>query len=176
MPALPHLLALVILLGRLGDVGSTLFVTPTLALEANVIVRRFKLVPIVLGFALCFVPYLDVRLGVMVAVPSLLVTASNLSRGWMARAIGEKEAKALLLCVARRASLPVTLGMLAIATAFFCSAALLLCYLSEDWDSLSFWFGAGMLVYAIAVGGHGSIFVTRLFREAAATQDIKNAA
>src|SRR5215831_21256130 len=86
MPALPHLLALVILFGRLGDVGSTLFVTPTLLLEANAIVRRFKWLPIMLGFALCFVPYLDVRLGVMVAVPSLLVTASNLSRGWVARA------------------------------------------------------------------------------------------
>ena len=173
MPALPHLLALVILFGRLGDVGSTLFVTPTLLLEANAIVRRFKWLPIMLGFALCLVTYLDVRLGVMVAVPSLLVTASNLSRGWVARAIGEKEAKAFLLHVARRASLRLTLGMLATATGFFCVAGLLLCYLSEGWDSLSFWFGAGMLAYAIAVGVHGSIFVRRIFREAAHIDDMK---
>ena len=115
---------------------------------------------------MCFVPYLDVRFGVMVAVPSLLVTASNLTRGWAARALGETEVKAFMLRAASRGSLGVRLGMLSIATLFFSSAALLLFYLSNGEDTLEYSFGIGMLIYALAVGFQGSVFVTRLFREA----------
>lgn len=173
---LEDLLALTILVGRVGDVGSTLFITPTLVLEANMLVRRFKWPMIVLSFTLCFAPYLDVHLGVMVAVPSLLVTASNLTRGWFARALGETEAKAVMLHAASRGSLSATLAMLTIATLFFSSAAFLLVYLSRGERSLEYWFGMGMLIYALAVGLHGSVFVTRLFREARRASSIANLA
>jgi hypothetical protein len=176
MPRLDHLLALTILLGRIGDVGSTLFITPNFVLESNAIARRFKWPTIALGFVLCFAPYVDIHLGVMVAVPSLLITASNLSRGWFARALGEVETEALLLRAASRGSLRTTLSMLAVATLFFCLAGLLLLYLSDGEESLEYWFGLGMLVYAVAVGGHGSIFVTRLFRRARRARVNENAA
>jgi hypothetical protein len=165
MPDLTHLLAVTILVGRIGDVASTLFITPTLALEANLIARRFKWPTLALGFVLCVAPYIDVHLGVAIAVPSLLVTASNLSRGWLARALGEAETKQMLLRAAARSSLRTAGVMLALATLFFSAAALLLCYLSEV-DSLEYWFGIGMLIYAIAVAVHSCVFVTRLFREA----------
>jgi len=157
-------LALVILLGRIGDVASTLFVTPTLALEANPVVRRIKWPTIALGFLLCAVPYLDLRLGVMVAVPSLLVTSSNLSRGWLARALGEEEMLDILQRAAARGSLRVALLMLWIALAFFLLAAGMLIYLVEDADALAYWFALGMVAYAAAVGVHGTLFLLRVFR------------
>ena len=60
-----HGLALLIFVGRLGDIWSTHFLTPNLVLEANPLVRRFKRSTFALGFLLCLVPYFDVNLGVM---------------------------------------------------------------------------------------------------------------
>src|SRR6267143_684690 len=88
-------LALIILVGRLGGVLSTLFVTPNLVLEANPVVRRFKWPTMIAGFALCVVPYFDILLAIMVAVPSLLITASNLTRGWMATRLESEKWKRL---------------------------------------------------------------------------------
>ena len=39
--ALPHLLAALVLLSRVGDVLSTYLISPTLLLESNAFVRRF---------------------------------------------------------------------------------------------------------------------------------------
>src|SRR5262245_34272963 len=88
---LQHVLAALILLSRAGDVVITLLVSPTLQLESNPLARRFFRVVAVLSFAFCLVPYYSTALAVMVLVPSLLVSASNLGRGWVARALGEGE-------------------------------------------------------------------------------------
>ncbi len=165
-PVLAHILALVILVGRIGDVASTLFVTPKLILETNPIVRRFKWPTMVLGFALCLMPYFDIRFGVMVAVPSLLITSSNLSRGWVSRAIGEREMETFLLRAAARGSLRVVVSMLSVAIGFFLSAAGLLLYISRGPESLEYWVGVGMGAYAVVVGVHGSLFAVRLFHKA----------
>jgi hypothetical protein len=159
-------LALIILIGRLGDVLSTLFVTPTLALEGNPVARRFKLPTMLAGFVLCIFPYLDVALGVMVAVPSLLVTASNLSRGWMARALGEQEVAAIILRAAARGSLATTLAMIWTAAMFVALAAGLLFWLSWNGDELTLYFAAGILLYGLALGIHGSFFFVRVFGRA----------
>jgi hypothetical protein len=37
-----HTIAFLLLLARLGDIGSTYLATPNLKLEANVLARRFK--------------------------------------------------------------------------------------------------------------------------------------
>jgi hypothetical protein len=42
MQWLTHLISFLLLLSRLGDIGSTYLITPTLKLEANPIVRRLK--------------------------------------------------------------------------------------------------------------------------------------
>ena len=164
--SLEHVLAVLILLGRLGDVGSTLFITPTMLLEANPIARRFRWPVFALGFVLCAVPYYSVELAVVVAVPSLLVTASNLSRGWFSRAVGEKEMESLLLRAATKSSLAVGLTMTNLAAAFLLLAAGLLFVLSAGPQSWGYWFAAGMGVYAVAIGLHGSLFMVRLFRRA----------
>ena len=80
---LEHVLALLIFIGRAGDVLSTLFITPSMVLEANPLARRFKWPTMILGFALCALPYFDIQLAIMAAVLSFLVTASNLGKdGW----------------------------------------------------------------------------------------------
>jgi preprotein translocase subunit SecF len=157
-------LALIILIGRLGDVLSTLFVTPKLVLEGNPVVRRFKWPTMVAGFALCVVPYFDVLLAIMVAVPSLLITASNLSRGWMARALGEREVEAIILRAAARGSLATTLAMVWTAAIFVALTAGLLFWLSWNVDELAFYFALGILLYGLVLGIHSSFFFVRVFR------------
>jgi hypothetical protein len=39
---LPHAVAFLLLLARIGDVGSTYLISPTLKLEANPIIRRLR--------------------------------------------------------------------------------------------------------------------------------------
>lgn len=160
-------LALLILAGKLGDVCSTLFATPTLKLETNPLARRFKWSTIALGFALCVVPFIDVRVGVTVAVPSLLITSSNLARGWTARALGEDETEQLILRAARRSSLSTALSMLWLAAVFFAAAATLLLFVSAGAESLAFWFALGLLLHAIGISIRGTLFLLRTFRRAA---------
>jgi hypothetical protein len=162
-----HGLALLIFIGRLGDVWSTHLVTPTMALEANPLVRRFKLPVFALGFLLCAVPYFDVPLGVMVAVPSFLVSASNLSRAWMVRALGEHEVTALTLRAARRSSLAEALALVWGAAAFFFIAAIPLWWLAAR-DDVAWYFASGLALYGLIFGMYGTISFVRIFEHARA--------
>jgi len=158
-----HGLALLIFIGRLGDVWSTHFLTPTLALEANPLVRRFKWGTFALGFLLCFVPYFDVNLGIMVAVPFLLVTASNLSRAWMARALGEREMEDLYLRAASRGTLAMALWLVWGVAVFIALAASVLWWLAAD-DDVAWYFATGLALYGLLFAVHGNLAFVRLFR------------
>jgi hypothetical protein len=168
-----HGLALLIFIGRLGDVWSTHFLTPTLALEANPLVRRFKRPTFALGFLLCFVPYLDVNLGVMVAVPLLLVTASNLSRAWMARVLGEREMEALFLRAASRGTLGMALWLVWGVAIFFALTASILWWLAAD-DDVAWYFATGLALYGLMFAVHNSFAFVRIFR--LARERMENAA
>jgi hypothetical protein len=163
---LEHGLALLIFLGRAGDVLSTLYISPNLSLEMNPAARRFKWPIMILGFGLCAVPYFDVQLAIMVAVPSLLVTASNLSRGWMARALGDKEMERVVLRAAGSGSLPITLAMCWIAAVFILVTAGTLLWVAGGQGQAVFSFAIGIGVYGIALAIHGTLFYVRVFRRA----------
>ncbi|HEU4698563.1 MAG TPA: hypothetical protein VFS40_05250 [Gemmatimonadales bacterium] len=164
-----HFLAAVILLGRVGDLASTWYATPTLHLEANPLVRRFRWRLGLLSLLLALVPYYNTSLGMVVAVPSLLVTAGNLGRGWLMRALGEAEYWALLLRAARQHSRRAAMASALGAAAFFALAAGLLRLLSSP-DEWGYWFADGMLLYTAAVLVHGTAFLRRLYREAAGAE------
>ena len=162
-----HLLALLILLGRGGDIGSTYLASPTLRLETNPVIRRFRWPLAILSLALCLLPYYNTALAVMVLAPSLLVSGSNLSRGWVAHAVGEEELLAFLRAAARRISLGKALGFAGGGGAFVALAGGVLLLLSGGEREWAFWFASGVIVYGVAIGVYGSLFLLRLRREAA---------
>jgi hypothetical protein len=100
---LPHVIAFLLLLARLGNVGSTYLLSPTLKLEANPIVRRLRWPFAGATILIAVLPYYSLPAGVAVLITSLLVCASNTTRLWLVRTMGESEYHLLLIGVARRA-------------------------------------------------------------------------
>ncbi|HKW10864.1 MAG TPA: hypothetical protein VJO33_10845 [Gemmatimonadaceae bacterium] len=164
-----NLIALLGVLSRAADIMSTKLVSPTLALEANPLMRRLGWAGAYPSILLGLVAYWHVELGVMVIVASLLVAGSNLFRGWYSRFVGEKEVERLMIHAARQ-------GRLRTAIAFTCGGGLcitvagaLTMWLSgpAQWG---YWAGSGVAVYGLAIAGHGSAAVVRWFRKAAKLQ------
>lgn len=85
----PTAIAILVFVSRVGDLASTWLATPTLLLEANEAVRRWRWPFAWLTLAVTAVPYFDRGLGIAIATTSLLVASSNLSSGWVARGVGE---------------------------------------------------------------------------------------
>ena len=164
---LEHLLCILILVSRLGDIGSTYLVTPKLKLEANPFVRKLGWLFAVASLLLGFVPYYSTAIGIVVLVPSLMVSASNTSKIWFARAYGEGEYLELLQRMASKSKLSHALAGSIVSAAFIAIIGFLLLFLSpdpsKDWG---YWFAIGFLVYGFAIAFHHSSFYVRLFRKA----------
>jgi len=164
---LPHVLCALLLIARIGDVGTTYLVTPTLELEANPIARKLGWHFALLSLGACLLPYVHMPLAVAALVAFLLVSASNAGKIWIARTIGEKAYAASLLDFARKSKLSHALLGLAASTFFVALAggAILLFYPSED--EWGFWLGLGVLLYAVVTWLYGTLPMVRLFRRAA---------
>lgn len=162
-PSFVHWLAALLLLSRLGDVLSTYLSTPTLKLEGNAVVRRLGWPFAWLSLAVALLPYYSPAVGVAALTTSLFVTGSNLTRGWFARAIGEEEYHALLLRALARTRLQRVLAFLWGGAASIGLAGVLLVIWSETFE-WGYWFGIGIILYALAIAGHGASFYLRLFR------------
>lgn len=163
---LEHLLCILILLSRIGDIGSTYLVTPTLKLEANPIMKRLGWWFALATLSICLIPYYSTAAGIVILIPSLMISASNTGKIWFARAYGESEYHALLLRTAKRSKLWHALLPTIAAAMFIALIGLVLLLLSpdpsKDWG---YWFGFGFLGYAFVIGFHGSLFFIRLFKK-----------
>lgn len=158
-----HVLAAVVLLARIGDIGSTYLVSPSLRFESNPIARRLGWRFIGATALVCVVPYFSMTAGFVFAVVSFLVTASNLSKGWIMRALGEAEYLDFVRRAASRTSLRSACGfVLGSAVAFSLSAVLLL-VTSGGNTTWSYWFAVGMLVYAVVVALYGCLWLRKVF-------------
>lgn len=163
-----HTIAGLVLLGRLGDIGSTRLITPTLRLEANPVVRRLGWWFAWSTLLVAAIPYFSPQIGVAVLAASLMVTASNLSRGWVFRALGEAESEEFMLRIAARSRRGTALAFLLAGTLFVILAGVVLMWLSGSIRYASFWFAVGLVIYGLALGIHGSAYIVRLFRRARA--------
>ncbi len=160
-----HFLCGLILVSRIGDIGSTFLLTPKLTLEANPIARKLGWPFALLTVLACLIPYYSTPAGVVFLVPSLLVSASNTAKIWLVRGIGETQYLELLYRVARSSKLAYALAGALGSALFILLAGLVLLFLapdpSHDWG---FWFALGILGYAFVVAFHGSLYLCRLFR------------
>lgn len=170
---LKHVLCGLILLSRIGDIGTTFLITPKLVLEANPIARRLGWRFALLTLLISAVPYFSVEYGVMILVPFLMVSASNAGKVWAARTMGEHEYKAMLLGLAGKSKLRHALAGVWVSASFIVLLGVVLLFLYPDPDGeLAFWFGSGIVTYGIVVAVHGSLWLSKLFKEASAASHV----
>jgi hypothetical protein len=165
---LQNTLAVLILISRFGDIGSTYLATPTLKMEANPLMRAGGWKLAVFTTTACLIPYYSPPLGLTMLVLSLFVTASNLSKGWLMRALGEAHYQAMLLTAAERSSLPVALGFVLVGAASVGFAGLIMILVSGGSRTWAYWAACGVTLYALATAVYGSLSAVKLFRRAAA--------
>jgi hypothetical protein len=155
-------LAMLILISRLGDIGSTYLASPNLALESNSIIRRLRWPFAALTILVFIIPYWDVGSGIVIMVASLLVAASNSSKLWLIRAMGETEYFALMVRMAANAKLAQSL-IFSLMPALFMSilgGTVMFFYPSEITD-LGYHVGLGILGYALVVAFYGPLSFLR---------------
>jgi hypothetical protein len=175
--AFEHSLAALVLVARLGDIGSTYLATPRLVLEANPIARRLGWPFALLTLLLAFVPYYNTAAGVLVLVPSLLVASRNFGSIWLVRALGEDRMLALQVEAARRRRFSEAFLCGLAESGFLALAAALLMILSGGARRWAFVFALGVLVWAIALLVHRTAHLRRIFRlarEAAPSQQLSS--
>jgi L-asparagine transporter-like permease len=104
-----------------------------------------------------------------------MVSASNVSKIWFARAYGEDEYHELLLRLARKSKLFHMLAAPLVSAVFIAIIGFVLLLLcpdpSRDWG---YWFAYGFLAYAFVIGFYGSLFFVRLFRKSRQIEEPKN--
>ena len=160
-----HFLCGLLLISRIGDIGSTYLLTPKLTLEANPIMRRLGWRFALLSVLACLVPYFSTQVGVMLLVPFLMVSASNTSRIWFVRTYGEMEYRDLLYRLANRSKLRHALAGVICSAAFTGLSGLVLLFLCPDPNrNWGFWFAVGILIYAFIIALYGSLYMYRLFK------------
>jgi len=163
-------LAILILVSRLGDIGSTYLASPRLELESNAVIRRLRWPFAVLTTLVFLIPWWDVGSGIVIMVASLLVAASNSSKLWLIRAMGENEYRALLVRMAAAAS-PVPSLIFSLMPALFMGilgATVMYLYPSETTDP-GYHVGLGIMGYALVVACYGPLTFLR-YRKAGLTQ------
>ena len=116
---LVHVIALATLISRLGDIGTTFLVTPTLKVEANPIVRRFGWRYALATAAIAVIPYYSLHGGVIVLTVSFLIAASNASEAMLARFMGEEKYAALNRHAMRNMSVVAGLSLLCLPAFFY---------------------------------------------------------
>ena len=164
---LRHVLCALLLIGRLGDVGTTYLATPTLALEANPLVRRFGWKYAAFTIALCLFAYLSPQVAVTLLITSLFVSASNAAKVWVMRTMGEQAYLDFCMDLARRSRLSrAVLGVAASSFFIVLAGGVILFFYSSPDNDWGFWIGMGVVLYGVAMGLYGTHWMVRLFRKA----------
>ena len=156
-------LCVALFIARVGDVLSTYLVTPTLKLESNPLVRKFQWPFAIVTIPICLVPYYNIAVAIPILVISLLVSASNCSKIWLSRAIGEREMHELMKSCAQKA--PVVASLLFILSPclfILMLGGLLLLFYPDPMRDWGFYIAIGIIGYAFALGIYGPLFFLRL--------------
>jgi hypothetical protein len=163
---LNHVFCALLFIGRLGDIVSTYIVTPKLKLEANPIVRKFKYPFAFATIFVCVVPYWNLGFGLALIVASYLISFLNISKMWFLKTLGEEDAFKLYIYIAQKSSLKLAISLSILACSFLAAIGFI-CLLfyphTSDWG---FYFGIGIVGFALAIQIHTIFYFKRIFRTA----------
>jgi hypothetical protein len=132
MEHLVHVVAFATLISRLGDIGTTFLVSPTLRLEANPIARRLGWKYTFATAGLALLPYYSIHGGIVVCTASFLAAASNASEAMLARFMGEEKYAALNREAIQKMPVLLGLSLLCLPAFFFMMLGLMMLILFPD--------------------------------------------
>ncbi len=147
------------------DFLSTWLVTPTLALEANPLMRRVRWRWMaVLNLPLLGLPFLHHGLAITFVVTSLLVAGANLSGGALSRGMGEGRQLLRQQEALRRIGLAGALGMNTAGMLVVGIGGLFLMALTGGESDRAWWGGLGVVMYGVSGLVHFNWAIVRLHR------------
>lgn len=149
---LVHVVAFATLVSRLGDIGTTFLVSPTLKVEANPIARRLGWKYIFATAAVALIPYRSIHGGIIVLTVSFLIAALNASEAMLARFMGEEKYAALNREAIQ--TMPVFLGLslLCLPAVFFLMLGVVMLLLfPESGNNWGFDIAVGTMLCALAL-------------------------
>lgn len=148
---LVHIVAFATLLSRLGDIGTTFLVSPTLKLEANPIAQRLGWKYTFATTALAAIPYYSIHGGIAVCTASFLAAAFNASEAMLARFMGEEKYAALNREAIQKMPIVLGLSLLCLPAFFLMTWGLLILLLFPD-SSTGWGFDIAMGIMLFALG------------------------
>ena len=160
-----YVLAILIFIGRLGDILSTYCATPKLVIETNIIARKFRWPFAALTTLVCLVPFYSTPLGVLILVPTFFVCFSNISQLALIKLFGENDFKKIIIAAINKHGLGIMLLFLYLSNTFILARGLLGMLLSRETE-WGYWIGLGIVLFAIALILHKTIFLIKLSKEA----------
>ncbi|MDH5326967.1 MAG: hypothetical protein OEZ68_14500 [Gammaproteobacteria bacterium] len=161
-----HLLAILILVARIGDIGTTFILTPNMKLEANALMRKGKWPFALMSLSLCLVPYISQPAAVMLLVTSLMLSVSNSLRLWLVRSVGEEEYHQFVVAAAGKANPRETLFLVFLPGAFMMLLAITMFLFYPSESEWGYWIAGGFLAYAMILLVHMPAGFARYRREA----------
>lgn len=166
-----HLLAILILVARIGDIGTTYILTPNMKLEANPMMRKWRWPFALLSLLLCLMPYISQAAAVMLLVTSLMLSMSNSLRIWLVRSVGEVEYHRFAVAAAGKANSRESLFLVFLPGAFMLLLSLTMFLFYHDESQWGYWIAGGFLAYAMILLIYMPMGFTRYRREALQQQD-----
>jgi hypothetical protein len=159
-----HFLFVAVLFSRLGDIGTTWLASPKLKLEANPVARKLGWRYAWLTLLLSFVAYYSTAVAVVILTTSLLVTASNASKIWLARTLGEEEIDSLSRKAMAKSGLRSAIFFNLLPAIFYTllGGMITLFYPNGQWG---FYIALGFFTYAFAIATFYPIRYLRLYKE-----------
>jgi hypothetical protein len=151
MPAFYHYLFAFALIARASDLLTTWLVTPTLKLEANPIVRKFRWPYAFLTLFTAFFAYWWPEVSVALTTGSFLVAGSNAMKIPLARSLGEEAYFQMAIESAAKGSFWPGLAARLAPCPFYALLACFIFFFFRTPDTWAFWIAFGVVMYCVAL-------------------------
>ncbi|MFI5336020.1 MAG: hypothetical protein ACHQ5A_04505 [Opitutales bacterium] len=149
---LAHVVAGILFLSRIGDIGTTYLVTPTFMVEINPLARRLGWKYAIATLLVALIPYRSMPAGIVVVTVSLLVSAANAWEVLLARTLGEQEYARMVNAAMARTSLATGLFYLLLPSWFVgILGGTMLIFFPNPSSGWGFYFALGFLGYTFAM-------------------------
>jgi hypothetical protein len=160
---LAHVLFALLLISRLGDIISTLIATPDLKLESNLLAKKLGKPFVFATVLISFVAYYDTSIAVMMLIPFLFVSFSNIGKIWFLKSFGEENYRDFLINKIKEKGIKGII-LQNLASAFFvCLIGFSIFIFYSTTDTWGYWIACGFFTFGFILLFWGTINTFTLY-------------